>query len=119
MWLDGKLHFGTGAHEQKAKNIEANPRCVLTNGTNSAMSNHPWCRGSWPGRSGNGRKPGRSSGNTPVRLRRVGRPADDRVIVDLVRAVGLRVLEHPHGALRALRIVELPRGEGRHVVRFR
>jgi hypothetical protein len=35
MWLDGKLHFGTGAHEAEAKNIEANPRCVLTDGTNS------------------------------------------------------------------------------------
>src|SRR3954447_13606658 len=35
MWLDGKLHFCTGAHEQKAKNIEASPRCVLTTGTNS------------------------------------------------------------------------------------
>ena len=38
MWLDGKLHFCTGAHEQKAKNIEANPRCVLTTGTNSYRS---------------------------------------------------------------------------------
>ena len=38
MWLDGKLHFGTGAHEQKAKNIEASPRCVLTTGTNSYRS---------------------------------------------------------------------------------
>ena len=35
MWLDGRLHFCTGAHEQKAKNIEANSRCVLTTGTNS------------------------------------------------------------------------------------
>lgn len=34
MWLDGKLHFCTGAHEQKAKNIEANGNCVLTTGTN-------------------------------------------------------------------------------------
>src|SRR6266511_1937413 len=38
MWLDGKLHFCTGAHEQKAKNIEASPRCVLTTGTNSYRS---------------------------------------------------------------------------------
>ena len=38
MWLDGKLHFCTGAHEQKAKNIEANPHCVLTTGTNSYRS---------------------------------------------------------------------------------
>jgi general stress protein 26 len=38
MWWDGKLHFCTGAHEQKAKNIEASPRCVLTTGTNSYRS---------------------------------------------------------------------------------
>src|ERR671933_2822087 len=38
IWLDGKLHFCTGAHEQKAKNIEANPHCVLTTGTNSYRS---------------------------------------------------------------------------------
>jgi general stress protein 26 len=38
MWLDGKLHFCTGAHEQKAKNIEANPNCVITTGTNSYRS---------------------------------------------------------------------------------
>jgi general stress protein 26 len=38
MWLDGKLHFCTGAYEQKAKNIEANAHCVLTTGTNSYRS---------------------------------------------------------------------------------
>src|SRR3954453_11695648 len=38
MWLDGKLHFCTGAKEQKAKNIKASPRCVLTTGTNSYRS---------------------------------------------------------------------------------
>ena len=38
MWLDGKLHFCTGAHEQKARNLEANSRCVLTTGTNSYRS---------------------------------------------------------------------------------
>ncbi len=38
MWLHGKLHFCTGAHEQKAKNIEANPHCVVTTGTNSYRS---------------------------------------------------------------------------------
>src|ERR687889_1120949 len=38
MWLDGKLHFCTGAHEQKAKNLEANPDVVLTTGTNSFRS---------------------------------------------------------------------------------
>jgi general stress protein 26 len=38
MWLDGKLHFCTGAHEQKAKNVEANARCALTTGSNSYRS---------------------------------------------------------------------------------
>ncbi|UJW31260.1 pyridoxamine 5'-phosphate oxidase family protein [Saccharothrix sp. AJ9571] len=38
MWLDDRLHFCTGAHEQKARNLEANPRCVLTTGTNSYRS---------------------------------------------------------------------------------
>ena len=35
MWLDGALHFCTGPEEQKAKNIQANPTCVLTTGTNT------------------------------------------------------------------------------------
>ena len=34
MWLDGALHFCTGPEEQKARNIEANPRCALTTGSN-------------------------------------------------------------------------------------
>ncbi len=38
MWLDGRLHFCTGAGEQKAKNLEVDPRCVLTTGTNSFRS---------------------------------------------------------------------------------
>src|SRR5437870_1513962 len=38
MWLHGKLHFCTGAEEQKAKNIEANANCALTTGTNSYRS---------------------------------------------------------------------------------
>lgn len=38
MWLDGALHFCTGASEQKAKNLESNPRCVLTTGTNQFRS---------------------------------------------------------------------------------
>jgi general stress protein 26 len=38
MWLDGRLHFCTGAHEQKARNIESNPRCALTTGTNTYRS---------------------------------------------------------------------------------
>jgi general stress protein 26 len=38
VWLDGTLHFCTGAAEQKAKNLEANPRCILTTGTNEFRS---------------------------------------------------------------------------------
>lgn len=38
MWLDGALHFCTGADEQKAKNIEGDPHCVLTTGTNQFLS---------------------------------------------------------------------------------
>src|SRR5258705_11331851 len=38
MWLNGRLHFCTGADEQKAKNIEANANCVLTTGTSSYRS---------------------------------------------------------------------------------
>jgi len=37
-WLDGRLHFCTGAHEQKARNIEGNANCVLTTGTDSFRS---------------------------------------------------------------------------------
>jgi len=33
MWLDGALHFCTGPVEQKARNIEGDPRCVLTTGS--------------------------------------------------------------------------------------
>ena len=35
MWLDGALHFCTGPGEQKAKNLESNPQCVLTTGGNA------------------------------------------------------------------------------------
>ena len=38
MWLDGALHFCTGAAEQKAKNLAFNPSCVLTTGTNRFRS---------------------------------------------------------------------------------
>lgn len=38
MWLDGSLYFCTGPQEQKARNLAANPRCVLTTGTNRFMS---------------------------------------------------------------------------------
>lgn len=33
MWLDGNLHFCTGDHEQKARNLEANALCAMTTGT--------------------------------------------------------------------------------------
>jgi hypothetical protein len=35
VWLDGALHFCTGAHERKARNIEQNAQVVLTTGRNS------------------------------------------------------------------------------------
>ncbi|HZD70225.1 MAG TPA: pyridoxamine 5'-phosphate oxidase family protein [Actinomycetes bacterium] len=38
IWLDGALHFCTGAGEQKAKNLESNPRCILTTGTSQLRS---------------------------------------------------------------------------------
>jgi general stress protein 26 len=38
IWLDGALHFCCGSHEQKAKNLETNPRCILTTGTNELRS---------------------------------------------------------------------------------
>lgn len=38
IWLDGTLHFCTGAGEQKARNLESNPRCILTTGTNRFRS---------------------------------------------------------------------------------
>jgi general stress protein 26 len=38
IWLDGALHFCTGPGEQKAKNLESNPQCVLTTGGNAFRS---------------------------------------------------------------------------------
>lgn len=38
MWLDGALHFCTGPAEQKARNLESNPQCVLTTGTDRFSS---------------------------------------------------------------------------------
>ncbi len=35
VWLDERLHFCTGADERKARNIAANPSCVLTTGCNT------------------------------------------------------------------------------------
>jgi nitroimidazol reductase NimA-like FMN-containing flavoprotein (pyridoxamine 5'-phosphate oxidase superfamily) len=34
VWLDGAVHFHTGAGEQKAANLRANPHVVLTTGCN-------------------------------------------------------------------------------------
>lgn len=34
VWLDGAIHFHTGADEQKAVNLRANPHVVLTTGCN-------------------------------------------------------------------------------------
>jgi Pyridoxamine 5'-phosphate oxidase len=33
VWLDGALHFTTGAGERKAKNLEHNTNCVITTGS--------------------------------------------------------------------------------------
>ena len=38
IWLDGTLHFCAGSHEQKAKNLESDPRCILTTGTSHLRS---------------------------------------------------------------------------------
>jgi general stress protein 26 len=38
IWADGRLHFCVGSHEQKAKNLESNPRCALTTGTSKLGS---------------------------------------------------------------------------------
>jgi len=34
VWLDGALHFSTGAGEQKAVNLRGNPHVILTTGSN-------------------------------------------------------------------------------------
>jgi hypothetical protein len=34
VWLDGAIHFCTGATEQKAKNLSGNPHVILTTGCN-------------------------------------------------------------------------------------
>jgi general stress protein 26 len=38
VWLDGTLHFCTGDQEQKARNLEHDPRVVLTTGSNALRS---------------------------------------------------------------------------------
>ncbi|MDR7273949.1 pyridoxamine 5'-phosphate oxidase family protein [Catenuloplanes atrovinosus] len=35
MWVDGRAHFCTGAHEQKAVNLAVHPSCALTTGTST------------------------------------------------------------------------------------
>src|SRR5262245_42392371 len=39
VWLDGAIHFTTGAHEQKALNLRGNPHVTLLTGSNQ------WGRG--------------------------------------------------------------------------
>jgi general stress protein 26 len=38
IWLDGALYFCAGSHEQKARNLQFSPRCVLTTGANQFRS---------------------------------------------------------------------------------
>jgi general stress protein 26 len=38
VWDGGALHFCTGAEEQKTRNLDHDPRCVLTTGTNRFRS---------------------------------------------------------------------------------
>ncbi|HWC29978.1 MAG TPA: pyridoxamine 5'-phosphate oxidase family protein [Dehalococcoidia bacterium] len=35
LWLDGALHFSTGAEERKARNLAFNPQCTVTTGCNA------------------------------------------------------------------------------------
>jgi general stress protein 26 len=35
IFLDGAMYFCTGGRERKAKNLEANPHCILTTGCNN------------------------------------------------------------------------------------
>jgi general stress protein 26 len=34
VWVDGALHFSTGAEEQKGVNLRSNPHVILTTGSN-------------------------------------------------------------------------------------
>jgi general stress protein 26 len=38
IWLDGTLYFCVGSREQKARNLESNPECVLAAGANQFRS---------------------------------------------------------------------------------
>jgi general stress protein 26 len=35
LWFDGAMYFATGVDEQKEKNLEHNPHCVITTGCNA------------------------------------------------------------------------------------
>src|SRR6266705_278637 len=37
-WADGRMYFCVGAHEQKARNLESDARCVLAAGANQFRS---------------------------------------------------------------------------------
>lgn len=38
IWVDGMLHFCVGSREQKAKNLQSNPSCILAAGANQFRS---------------------------------------------------------------------------------
>jgi general stress protein 26 len=38
IWADGQLYFCAGSHEQKARNLESNPSCVVAAGANEFRS---------------------------------------------------------------------------------
>jgi general stress protein 26 len=38
IWLDGALYFCAGSREQKARNLESHPRCILSAGANQFHS---------------------------------------------------------------------------------
>lgn len=38
IWADGTVYFCVGSHEQKAKNLQASPKCVLAAGANQFRS---------------------------------------------------------------------------------
>jgi len=38
IWADGKVHVCIGSHEQKARNLESNPSCVVAAGANQFRS---------------------------------------------------------------------------------
>jgi len=38
IWADGSVYFCVGSHEQKARNLESNPNCVIAAGANQFRS---------------------------------------------------------------------------------